>query len=147
MAIPMEVSTSAALSVNHVAELLACNPATLRKLVNEGKIRSVRLGKLVRIPRCPSLLYRGLLGTACLSRPVCEALPAMAPAGRSPRPGPCLPGVERSCSPSTSPTLLGRRLRPSSRWAGAVQGSLRRCAASSKADLDPLAIVSPEEGQ
>jgi excisionase family DNA binding protein len=120
MAIPMEVSTSAALSVNHVAELLACNPATVRKLVNEGKIRSVRLGKLVRIPRCPSLLYRGLLGTACLSRPVCEALPAMAPAGRSARPGAALPRVERPRPPSTPATLLGGGLWKASLWARAL---------------------------
>lgn len=52
MAIPVDVPAGAvALTVFDAAEALQCNPATVRKLLRNGTLRSVKAGRLVRIPR------------------------------------------------------------------------------------------------
>ncbi|MCT1761248.1 helix-turn-helix domain-containing protein [Micrococcus luteus] len=51
---PEQTPTTAApervLRVNEVAEHLDCNPHLVYKLVRDGDLRAVRLGRLIRVP-------------------------------------------------------------------------------------------------
>lgn len=51
MASPSYDEIPAALRVEDAARLLDCNPDTVRKLIRNGALASVRVGRLLRIPR------------------------------------------------------------------------------------------------
>lgn len=47
----MVTAYAIAVDVKTAAELLDVHPETVRALIRDGKLRSVRVGRLVRIPR------------------------------------------------------------------------------------------------
>lgn len=48
--VPSSSSHSEALTVIEAAQKLSCSPGTVRNLIKRGELRSVRIGRLVRVP-------------------------------------------------------------------------------------------------